>query len=254
MDKYDLLAREFDVLGTCRSAQYWVPNEQEEEDKGISPFEKILVSAKARPILDNTCSVCLEDFSDCFFCHCHSNKGQDNECVSLKQCFEGHFFHRKCILTALESSPKCPYCKFVYNVGRPIGGQPFGIMEIMSIDKAIPGESCPYTLVITYQFPDGIQDHRHPNPGVPYSGTIRRAFLPGGTDQSREILVKFLKAWDQRALLTVGRSMTTGKDNCVIWSGIHHKTKISGGPTVFGFPDPNYFSAVSAEFEEAGVR
>jgi deltex-like protein len=126
-------------------------------------------------------------------------------------------------------------------------------MDVSSLAKALPGELVQLTYVIVYQFPDGVQDKRHPNPGVPYKGTFRRAFIPGGTDEGRKVLAKFLKAWDQRVLLTVGRSMTTNIDNCVVWSGIHHKTSIYGGPTCFGFPDIDYLKRVTDELAEAGV-
>lgn len=34
------------------------------------------------------------------------------------------------------------------------------------------------TIVINYVFPGGIQGPRHPNPGQPYRGTLREAYLP----------------------------------------------------------------------------
>jgi len=42
----------------------------------------------------------------------------------------------------------------------------------------------------------------------------------------------------------VGRSVTTGLDNQVVWNGIHHKTSMSGGAANFGYPDPTYFNRV----------
>lgn len=52
---------------------------------------------------------------------------------------------------------------------------------------------------------------------------------------------------------TVGRSVTTGKENSVIWNGIHHKTSLDGGPTAFGYPDPTYFERVTQELKERGI-
>ena len=34
-------------------------------------------------------------------------------------------------------------------------------------------------------------------------------------------------AWRQRLMFTVGRSITTGQDNCVTWNDIHMKTSVS---------------------------
>ena len=52
---------------------------------------------------------------------------------------------------------------------------------------------------------------------------------------------------------TVGRSITTGKDNQCTWASIHHKTSRTGGVQAHGFPDPNYFSNCNAELDALGV-
>ena len=83
-----------------------------------------------------------------------------------------------------------------------------------------------------------------------YSGTGRMAYLPD-TPEGRKVLFLFQKAWDRRLLFTVGRSITTGADNTVVWSGIHHKTVTNGGP--FGYPDPTYLSRVQDELAAVGV-
>ena len=51
----------------------------------------------------------------------------------------------------------------------------------------------------------------------------------------------------------VGTSITTGRKNTVVWNGIHHKTSLYGGPTYFGYPDPNYFNRVKEELAARGV-
>lgn len=38
-----------------------------------------------------------------------------------------------------------------------------------------------------------------------------------------------------------------------MWSGIHHKTSLGGGPACFGFPDPTYFNRVKLELADRGV-
>ena len=42
----------------------------------------------------------------------------------------------------------------------------------------------------------------------------------------------------------MGRSVTTGRDNQIVWNGIHHKTNTSGGSSHFGYPDDTYFDRV----------
>jgi len=52
----------------------------------------------------------------------------------------------------------------------------------------------------------------HPNPGQPYNGTQRTAYLPDN-DIGREVLELLQIAWERKLLFTIGRSVTTGKDN-----------------------------------------
>jgi len=54
-------------------------------------------------------------------------------------------------------------------------------------------------------------------------------------------------------MFTVGRSVTTGKDNRIIFSGIHLKTSLQGGINKFGYPDPTYFKRVQEELALKGV-
>lgn len=61
------------------------------------------------------------------------------------------------------------------------------------------------------------------------------------------------KAFERRLVFTIGTSVTTGQENCVVWNGIHHKSDTSGGASHFGFPDPTYFSRVKLELAAKGV-
>lgn len=45
-----------------------------------------------------------------------------------------------------------------------------------------------------------------------------------------------------------------GRDNCIVWNGIHHKTNTEGGSTKYGYPDPTYFNRVKLELALKGVR
>lgn len=58
-------------------------------------------------------------------------------------------------------------------------------------------------------------------------------------------MLKLLEeAFNRKLIFTVGRSVTTGRDNQVVWNGIHHKTNLSGGSAYFGYPDETYFKRV----------
>ncbi len=58
------------------------------------------------------------------------------------------------------------------------------------------------------------------------------------------MLALLKKAFDRKLIFTIGRSVTTGRDNQIVWNGIHHKTNTSGGSAYFGYPDPTYFDRV----------
>jgi hypothetical protein len=64
-----------------------------------------------------------------------------------------------------------------------------------------------------------------------YSGTGRTAYLPDNAE-GQEVLELLKRCFDKRLTFTVGRSVTTGQDNCVVWNGIHHKV-YSSHPTDF---------------------
>lgn len=70
---------------------------------------------------------------------------------------------------------------------------------------------------------------KHPNPGQPFHGTTRTAYLPDSAE-GNEVLWLLRKAFDQKLIFTVGTSTTTGASNTVTWNDIHHKTNEYGGP------------------------
>ena len=67
----------------------------------------------------------------------------------------------------------------------------------------------------------------HPRPGVPFYGARRTAYLPNN-DDGQEVCRLLQRAFDARLVFTVGRSITTGLDNTVVWNDIHHKTRPTG--------------------------
>lgn len=197
-------------------------------------------AAVSRPQKDEICSICRDEFEP------HSK----DRCVRLDKCLSEHFFHQSCIIEALRVNPRCPNCLVMF--AAPKGTQPNGKMTVVRHHAALPGEACNSMFIIVYQFPSGIQGPDHPNPGQPYHGTSRRAFLPASEDGCR-VLLKIMKAWDARLLFTVGTSVTTGQQNAIIWNGIHHKTNTTGGPCQFGFPDATYLKRVEQELAAAGI-
>lgn len=67
------------------------------------------------------------------------------------------------------------------------------------------------------------------------------------------MLALLKEAFKRKLIFTIGRSVTTGRDNQIVWNGIHHKTNTSGGSAYFGYPDPTYFQRVKLELAAKGV-
>ncbi|XP_050398204.1 uncharacterized protein LOC126816067 isoform X2 [Patella vulgata] len=93
---------------------------------------------------------------------------------------------------------------------------------------------------------------KHPNPGKPFKGTTRTAYLPDNRD-GQEVLSLLKTAWDRRLIFTVGKSVTTGQNDVVTWNDIHHKTRVHGGPDSYGYPDLGYLNRVKKELMAHGV-
>jgi deltex-like protein len=67
------------------------------------------------------------------------------------------------------------------------------------------------------------------------------------------VLALLVKAFERRHTFIVGTSVTTGKKDTVVWSGIHHKTNTHGGSSEFGYPDESYLNRVTLELADRGV-
>ena len=104
-------------------------------------------------------------------------------------------------------------------------------MEIHTCPKEkLPGYEEYGTIKICYRIPKGTQGKEHPNPGHYFTGTSHTAYLPD-LPQGRKVLQLLRIAFDARLIFTVGTSHTSGATDTVMWSDIHHKTSMSGGPT-----------------------
>lgn len=138
--------------------------------------------------------------------------------IMLDQC-QDHYFHLECLINMKGEKDfiKCPICFNIYGV--QTGEQPPGTM-MAYIDKNSKCASYEQfdTIVIYYNIPSG----------KIYSGTRRVAYLPSN-DKGWEILGLLKVCFDRKLIFKVGTSVTTGMSNTVVWSGIHHKTNLSGG-------------------------
>ncbi|XP_019620777.1 PREDICTED: E3 ubiquitin-protein ligase DTX3L-like [Branchiostoma belcheri] len=185
------------------------------------------------------------DDSDCPICMDKAAQPRMLDCC-------GNEFCSDCIDQAFEIKPVCPICGHQY--GALKGTQPIGgTMEVMESSQSLPGHPDCGRIQIHYSVPSGTQEECHPNPGKPYRGTERDAFLPDNTG-GREVLRLLKKAFDNRLVFTVGTSVTTGETDVVTWNDIHHKTSPYGGASNYGYPDPGYLQRVTEELAAKGIR
>ncbi|XP_036387466.1 E3 ubiquitin-protein ligase DTX3L-like isoform X2 [Megalops cyprinoides] len=190
--------------------------------------------AAAAAAEEDTCPICMDTFK---------NKRKLG-CT--------HEFCSECIEQSVQSmGPSCPVCKQVF--GKVEGNQPDGEMNAQYCTSSLPGFPHCGTIEIDYLIPHGTQTSKHPNPGKPFCGAQRRAYLPDNKE-GREVLRLLQKAFDQRLVFTVGTSRTTGAEDTVTWNDIHHKTSRYGGPESFGYPDPGYLKRVKEELKAKGIE
>lgn len=204
------------------------------------------VKRRSRPA---TTQQAAETKPDLFFCSICQSGTEPSAKRILSKCL--HEFCSRCIDKHFEEvSPSCPNCKTYY--GKPLGNQPYGFMWYYTVNQFLPGYPGTDTIIIEYEIPDGSQTDKHPNPGVPFKGTRRTAYIPDN-EHGQKIYRMLRKAFDQQLIFTVGKSTTTGKENVVTWNDIHHKTRPDGGPQRFGYPDPEYLDRVEEQLTKAGI-
>jgi len=196
-----------------------------------------VIPSKEKTEIDR-CAICLDDYT---------------EPKQLDKC--SHKFCTDCIDHYFQAvKPQCPCCFTIY--GEIRGNQPEnGTMTYTTLNTRLPGfgRNSSGTIKITYHFPSGIQDENHPNPGAPYYGTTREAYLPDNPE-GRHVLKLLERAFNLRQIFTVGQSRTTGRDNVVTWNDIHHKTSTHGGMENFGYPDKTYLNRVQQELSAKGIK
>jgi len=213
----------------------------------ISPLHIIYKQGFEKSKEKDKCAICLCEFYEEEIAEFEKNPANVDSLISiscdaiiLEKCAD-HFFHIECLnnLIGDKNNFKCPVCSRIYGI--LIGNMPPGNFFAYISQDRCSGYKCD-TIIISYYFDNG--------PG--YTGTSRISYLPNNKE-GREVLALLKVAFDRKLTFTVGTSVTTGRKNTVVWNGIHHKTSLFGGPTRFGYPDPNYFNRVKEELASKGV-
>ena len=187
----------------------------------------------------STCPVCMEPL--------------DQGVVSLP-CL--HLLHSTCALqsvangTAGPACLQCPECRAIH--GTRTGTSPLASsMTWTNMPSSLPGHPEDGTIAITFHVQPGHQGPEHPNPGAAYHALNfpRTALLPD-TKEGQTLLSLLTLAFRRRLLFSVGPSVSRGLEDCVVWAGVHLKTRERGE---HGYPDSGYLARLSKELREVGV-
>lgn len=187
---------------------------------------------------DERCSICLCDFES----------RDEGDIIRLGKC-EDHYYHIECIENCRGGGSyiKCPICGIIYGV--ITGDMPPGSMSYITYSPGqlpLSGYERIGTIEINYHFRSGRCG------AINYRGTSRTAYLPHN-NEGIEVLRLLILAFKRKLTFTIGTSVTTGRHNCVIWNGIHHKTSVTGGSSCFGYPDKTYLFRVREELAAKGI-
>lgn len=127
-----------------------------------------------------------------------------------------------------------------------------GTMSWRTDKQSLPGNEDCYTIVVTYNFPSGIQGWQHPAQGQPYRERYFTAYLPDNSE-GWKVYQLLKKAFDAQLLFTIGKCQVTGEENQIVCNGIEHKTNRSGEPPKHGYPDANYLDRVKEQLVKIGI-
>ena len=178
--------------------------------------------------------------------------GEDDEVVVRLPCHTDAIsctFNVSTVESAFAANPRCPSCSQQYALPGP---QPTGTMQLRLERSDCQGHAGCGTIVLHYAFASGVQGPRHPSPGVPYHGTSRTAYYPHNPLGWQ--CVELLRlAFERGQLFCIGQSVTTGRDNTVVWAGIHQKTSQHGGAASHGWPDHTVLDRLKSEAASKGL-
>uniref|UniRef100_A0A182PL21 E3 ubiquitin-protein ligase n=1 Tax=Anopheles epiroticus TaxID=199890 RepID=A0A182PL21_9DIPT len=213
------------------------------ESKAIAKY--VQVADPPRWPRAQPCPMCMEEL----------RPGSQKVNVALSRC--KHQMHLDCLNLLLVKQRRtatsqqnyyieCPTCMSVYGV--KIGNQPPGTMTYQLLSGGLPGYPPTGIYEITYNISSGIQGPQHPNPGAAFFavGFPRRCYLPN-TLLGTKILYYLDVAFRRGLLFTIGRSVTTGVEDVVMWTSVEHKSQISM------YPDQLYLDRCLQQLVHLGV-
>ncbi|CAD5123128.1 DgyrCDS11501 [Dimorphilus gyrociliatus] len=157
----------------------------------------------------------------------------------------GHVYCDECVSEMLKSyRSKCPVCECL--IFRNVPGQPRNGKMSYDMEKSdLNGYEGYGTIVIRYDFSDGIQTYGHPMIGKSYSGSTYITYLPNN-EAGREIHDLLTSAFHARVLFAVKRCRPN-EPFLVLWNGMPQKTNRQD------FPDDGYFDAIRQQLHKQDI-
>ncbi|KAL8560276.1 hypothetical protein ACOMHN_006007 [Nucella lapillus] len=183
--------------------------------------------------------------SKCIICH-----GTSKNAWGLTKC--GHMLCRECLEKRFRTRRvrSCPECQTSYDYTENQPGR--GQMK-MKWDNDLHLSGFPHndTFVIEYNFPRGKIKEGDPEPGQPYEGVKKSAYLPNSRE-GRKVLMLLKNAFDRG--LTFHLEYSDASRRYVLVCNIPHKTDPSrDSDRQFGYPDPGYLPFVQGKLLEYGI-
>ena len=226
-------------------------------DTFFHKYTEIIIDKKIPK--DETCPICLTSLLEPADIEIPKKSRSSslplNVISGLKKC--SHMFHMACLGTMLDSTPNvkilelsisCPICQTIHGVRT--GDQPLtGTMSVSYESSCVPGYEGYGTIRIMYNFRNGVSET---GTNFNAAGFPRVCYVPR-CPEGEEVLQLLRIAWERRLVFTVGTSVTTGCENCVVWNNIHHKTEPHSNTSGHGFPDPNFLKNIKMELAVQGV-
>lgn len=186
---------------------------------------------------DGVCVICCEGLSS------------GGPVVALRAC--GHKYHLDCIADSLDHSALCPHCRTCVRK-EPQGRSPSGYMAIRRLPTVQHLRGNQIVIEVEYIIPGGIQKTYHENPGVPYSGCTKVAYVHD-TVEGRMLLERLIYAFSHGLTFRIRGNDSGSQIGVVDWASIPHVVNVDDAIVVAGQNTHCYYAAFHEALDQQGV-
>lgn len=237
-------AKKSNILTDYQSIDKWITTQLIKHD--LPDRDKLLKDAKKthnekiiRIDISKDIYAIVNTIPECAICLVTRDENNENSKWINMICCKNEI-HNECYDSLLNSTCSiCPYCHT--SLPNHDNIPPFGTMIIRRDKRQVIFKNNPTKLLyIEYKMDESDK----------YSADHRGAFIPD-TNEGNIIMDRLIHAFIIGCVFSIGRSITRGIDNVIVWNGIHHKTSLTG---IYGFPDDTYLNRVSEELDKLNIK